>query len=492
MLKKIFLLSCGIILAVVPLAWNEVAAKSSPPANTSPDGDPIAQFAVSEPLSLDQCIQIALRQNQKRRISRLAVETAELQLKQAFSSFWPTLNFETGYNQFDENINFIFPQETANLTIPMPPAPPLQGTITVPEKEIKVIDRESVLSRLQVNYPIFTGGLRTSTVKAAKAGVKAAQSAMRRTDLELIRDVQRMYYGVVLARKLARIGAQTFNRLEVTTDLTEKLYKQGAAGTVTKLDYLRSKVVLESVRSVKTTLDAGVELTEAALGNTMGLNWQQPVKLAETELPFHPVKVDLDKLVAETYRFNPDWQRLAAGLEAANALVRKEQAGHWPKIGLSGMLWRWDNDLGSGMATKENQSGWSVGAGLRLPIFDGFLTTNRVKQAKVRVDKMASQQILLKEGLALQVKHGFIRMQRAHKVYDSSQQAMRDAREHRELAVRAYMSELTTTEIVIESQIFEALTRARAVMSAYDHISARYDIDFIVGREVKKMLDAAI
>ncbi len=481
MIRNFFLVCCCLFM-ITPLTWADNAAEAA--ETTSP--------RLSSPLTLSHCIDIALERNQQRRISELAVETAEYQHRQALSSFWPQVTLDVAYNQQDEDMNFIFPENTYNYNISLPPSmggATISGQTSVPEQDVTVMDRESVISSLNLTYPLFTGGVRSNAAKAAKSNVEAAVHALRRTELELVRDVQRMYFGTVLAQRLADIGDKTLIRLETTTDLTERLYK-GGSGSVTRLDYLRSLVVLESARSITERLKSNVELSKAALGNTMGLQWDTPLTLAETSIPFKALEADVDKLVADTYRFNPDWKRLAAGLDAAQALVNKERSARWPKLALSGRLWRWDNDLdGEGLATDENTDGWSVGVGFQMPLFTGFMTTNKILESKARLKKMESMRILLKEGLALQVKHGVIRIGRSQKIREASLKAAGHAKEHRELAVRAYMNELISTKEVIESQIVEALACARSEMAQYENAMARFDIDFTVGQEVQKLLE---
>lgn len=451
-------------------------------------GETAGLHAPSSPLTVSQCIEIALEQNRKHRISKLAVETAEYQHMQALSAFWPRITAESAYTQLDEDVHFIFPSNTYDYNVTVPGLGAFAGQTVVPEQDITVMDRKSITSSLTVTYPLFAGGLRSNAVKAARSNVRAARQALRRTELELVRDVQRMYYGAVLASRLSDIGQETLVRLRATTSLTERLYK-GGSGSVTKLDYLRSKVVLESALSIVERLTSNVELALAALGNTMGLRWDVPVVLAENEIPFVKVDADLERLVAGAYRFNPDWNRLGAGVEAARALVDKERSAHWPKVALNGTLWRWDNGLNhSGLATKENETGWSIGIGLQMPIFTGFMTANKIKEAKARLKTLEAQQILLKEGVALQVKHGFIRVNRSQKIRSAAIAAAALAREHRELAVRAYMNELVSTKVVIESQIIEALTRAKAEMALYENAASRFDIDFVIGQEMKKLL----
>jgi outer membrane protein len=440
------------------------------------------------PLTVDQCIAIALERNQHRRISQLGVETAEAQLQQALSAYWPQVSFETAYTQLDEDINFIFPRETSQYTISGIAPVPLTTTVTVPEKNVKVMERDNIVSRLQLMYPLCTGGLRGAVVRQARAGVAAARQASRRSDLQLVYDVQRMYYGAVLAQRLSAIGEQALLRLQATVDLTETLYK-GGSQSVTKRDYLRSKVVLESARSIVALMQSNVELAKAALANTMGLEWDSPIELAEKEIPYSPVQVELGRMVAGAYRFNPDWKQLEAAIDASDAKVSEEKSRRWPKIGLTGTLWRWDNDMNnSGLATDDNEQGWSVGVGLKLPLFTGFLTTGKIKAARTRLEAMKARQLLFKGGLALQIKHAFLQMDHARRVRESTRAAAETATQNRDLTERAYRMDLVGADDVIESQVMESLTQARAEESLYGYAAAQYLLSYLVGTQVERLV----
>jgi outer membrane protein len=448
----------------------------------------LAELPVDGPLTLDQCIAVALERNQQRRISQLGVETAEAQLQQALSAYWPQISFETAYTQLDEDVNFIFPRETSQYTISGVAPVPLSTTVTVPEKNVKVMERDNMISRLQMVYPLCTGGLRGAVVRQARAGVAAARQVDRRSELKLIYDVQRMYYGAVLAQRLSAIGEQALMRLQATVDLTESLYK-GGSPNVDKRDYLRSKVVLESARSIVTLMQSNVELAKAALANTMGLDWDRPIELAEKQVPYVPFEAELDGMVAGAYRFNPDWKQLEAAIDAYDARVSEEKSGRWPQVGLTGTLWRWDNNLdNSGMATDDNEQGWSVGVGLKLPLFSGFRTTGKIRAARSRLEAMKARRLLFKGGLALQIKHAFLQMDHARRVRESTRAAAETATQNRDLTERAYRMDLVRADDVIESQIMESLTQARSEESLYSHAAARYLLSFLVGAQVERIL----
>jgi outer membrane protein TolC len=278
--------------------------------------------------------------------------------------------------------------------------------------------------------------------------------------------------------------------MQVTLDLTENLYKKGS-GKVKKTDYLRNKTVVEWLRTTVTSLEANEQLAKAALTNSMGLEWQTPVEPAVEPLPFISSKVPLNDLVSGAYRFNPDWARLDAGLEAAAAKIDVAKSGHLPKVALFGSLTSIVNSYDQGIVTPENKNSWMVGIGMELPLFNGMRTSGEVREAKARLEQLKQQQFLLKEGIALQVKHIFIQLETAQQQKISSEAAASASEENRSLNERAYQEEMVETKDVIEAQLMESLMKAQYQKTLYDNIDARANMDFIVGRQITELMTAA-
>jgi len=447
-------------------------------------------------LSIQNCIDLALRNNHAGAASRFSIEIAKAQHRQALSAYWPQVGVKATYSILDEDPNFIFPSQ--NMQIPastiiattplgvMPIDIPA-STFVIPEQNVKLMDRQNFIASLTATLPLYTGGKISSIVRQAEQGVRAAKEESRRTDLQVVYDTTRYYYGAVLGRELLRIGRDTLSRMEVTLDLTENLYTKGS-GRVKKTDYLRSKTVVEWLRSAVSSLEANEKLAKAALTNSMAIPWNTPIEVAAAELPFTPVRSDLLDLVSETYRFNPDWARMEAGLTAADAKISEAQSGHVPKIGLFGNLTRIENSYDKGIVTPDNRNSWSFGIGLEIPLFDGLRTTNEVREAKARLAKLKEQQVLLREGIALQVKHLFIQLMKSQDQQTSTAAAALSAEENRSLNERAYQEELVETKDVIEAQLMESLMKAQQLKTLYDHLEARASLDFVVGKEVAEQL----
>jgi outer membrane protein TolC len=246
--------------------------------------------------------------------------------------------------------------------------------------------------------------------------------------------------------------------------------------------------MVESLRSMVALLEKNEAMARAALANTMGMSWKDSAEPAAKEIPFTPYAAKLDEMVGTAYEFNPDWARLEAGLKAADGALRTAKSGFYPKLALTGELHKWWNDYDAGMATDRNKEGWTVGVGVDLPLFEGFLTKNKVAEMRARAAKLNEEKFLLKEGIGLQVKDLFLGIEAARKSHQATLDAMNAAIENRDLNTRAYQNELVETEKVIRAQLVEALMTAQHLKTRYDHVSLQSQLNLVVGMEIWKKL----
>lgn len=439
-------------------------------------------------VGLDDCIDMALKNNHFRPASQFAIKIAEAQRKQALSAYWPQLKANSVYTVMDQAPNFLFPasqmavppMKILNFDLELPP-------VDVPEQDVKLMDRKNWLSTLNLTYPLFTGGLIRSYNRQAKSAVEIAKQEARRTDLKIIYDVKRFYYAALLARNVRQITEEALARLQATLDLTENLYKKGS-GKVKKTDYLKNKVVVDNVRALVAKMRNSEKIAKAALVNTMGLDWKTCIKIKAQEIPFDPYPTDVNKFISGAYQFNPDWARLKEALKIFDAKIGEARSGYFPKVALMGTLGHIENAYDKGMVTPQNKDLWTVGIGIQLPLFSGFRTRNQVKEARARLDKLSEQKILLREGLALQVQYVFLQMASAQEQQHALKDALTAAEENRSLTERAYQFELVEEKDLIESQIIESFMKAQYQKILYDHIETQAHLDFIVGEKVVETL----
>jgi outer membrane protein TolC len=501
------------------------AAVAATPTAIGPvaSSDPARHTSSVQILSLEACLKIAMENNHRRPASQFAVIIAEAQHRQALAGYWPQLTAKGGWLRLSDSPNFLFPASelyipsqtvnvpggTAAVTLPanafgpgFPPAAvqipvsfPGQSVSTtaqlfpVPPQNVKLMDPENFNVSGNMTWLLYDGGTRKGYREQALGGVQAAQAEVRRTDLELTDSVVRLYYGALLARQLHQVGNDTLARMEVTLELTESMYKNGA-GKVTKMDYLDNVEMVESIRSTEADLEKNEALAEAALAYTMGQPWTSTVRPSDAEVPYRPYAGNLDELVGTAYQFNPDWAKIEAGLRALDGAITTARSEYYPKVALTGEVHRWWNSYTDGIATAANKEGWSIGMGVEIPIFNGMLTRNKVAEALARVAKLKEEQFLLREGIGLQLRSSFLGLAAASKTYEAANRAMLAAQDNRDLTSRAYENELVETEKVIRAQLFESLLTAQCLKARYDLVSMESQISLLVGKEISGRLNS--
>jgi outer membrane protein TolC len=472
-------------------------------------------------LSLSDCLRIAMEKNHSRPASQFAVAMAEAQHRQALSAYWPQISAQGGVDQMSSSPNFVYPASgmeipaqsiaipggTATVTIPanafgpgfppiavqMPVSFPGQTIATpaqafpIPAQNIKLMNPTTESVAGDFKWLLFDGGMRKGYGEQALGAIGAAKAEVHRTDLELVESVTRIYYGAVLARQLHQLGQDTLDRMEATLTMTESLYKDGS-GTVNKTDYLDNKVMVETIRSLVAPLEANQASAEAALAYTIGLSWKSSVTPTDETVPFQPYAGKLDELVSTAYEFNPDWAGIEAGLKAVEGERATAASGYFPKAGLKGELHKRWNSYDGGLSTSNNKDGWSVVLGVEIPVFDGFLTRERVAEARARINQLKEKKLLLSEGLGLEIRSMFLELGASEKVVNATEDAEAAAKDDTELTLRGYQTGLVATEKVIRAQLQEALVTAAHDKAMYDHAALQARIDLVVGKSVQAQL----
>lgn len=437
-------------------------------------------------LTLEQSLRIALENHRSLHVSQASLDMAEAQYQQAMAAFRPKLGLEAGFQRADEDRTFAF-AGTVQLPFPLPTGLPAPFPATVSQlpmnMDVKLFDRDVTRAGLNLTYPLYTGGKKEAITGMAKKGVEIAREEKRKTELEVVRDVNKYYHGAQFARQMDQLASDTLERFQALEDLTDRLY-QNASLKVKKTDYLRSKTTTAMTRSMLQETRYASALTKEALANAMGLPVNSQISLApEAEAPRFDAA--FEPLLADAMKFNPDKQRLELAVMAAEHKINEARSGFFPMVGLEATTYKAWNDYKGGLINHDNRNGWTLGVGVKWDLFDGGLTKASVDAARAGKIKLEAQRVLLDNGLALQIKDDFMRIERSRAQVDDSSKAQGYAEENRKLHVRAYQEEMVETKDVIEAQLVETFASANLHRVRHDLRAALADLDYRLGKAVQ-------
>lgn len=460
-------------------------------------------------VSLAEAIAIALQNNQKLKISQTSIKIADTMYEQAMSAHYPTLDVSVSASRLDEPTTFTMrgiTQVDNTQSIAMNNAlsgaaaadgnavtsatyagiaasTPTQTSFPI-DMEVQTTGRDTVFSQVSTTIPLYTGGKISALVEQAQIGKKIAQVSNLRTKSEVIYDVKRYYYGVVLTKELKKLSGDTLVRMGFIRDLTSRLY-EGGSMNVKKTDYLRTKLSVNLIESFNETIIKKETMAKSALLFAMGLSYKDSVDVTQESIKTPSMSKNLEAIVENAYDFNHDYKTLKLAVDVSEAKVDEAQSAYLPSLGFTASAQNIYNDYEYGLINENNKNSWTIGIGLEWSLFDGMRTTNKVEQNRLEKLKLEQQEIVLQEGIALQVKQAFIEMNSTYKQYEILKEAVQTAKENRDLNTRAYQEDMVPTKDVLEAQLFESLTMADYYKSLYEHTLARISVDYIVGEVIQ-------
>ena len=426
-------------------------------------------------LTLNQAIEIGLKNNQEQKITQLALEIADAQYLQARSALYPSVDVTVVGSRKDEGTNFVLKGEISVL-----------GNNVPLNVDTEAMGRDTVQSSLNLNYPIYTGGKISSIIEQTKLNKKIKQKSVVQKKQELIFNIKNYFYSYVLANELYENAKDTFERMELIEKLTKNLLHSESL-KVKKTDHLRVQLVTSLIESAVQKFHTSKELARSAIVNSIGLPWNEVVDIRyENEILFN--KLDsMSSLVQKAYSFNQDIQKMKLAINISEEQIKEAQSAFYPEIGFNAKAQNLYNSYEYGIGSEQNENSWTIAVGVKIPLFDGFADTNKVMEKKLEKRKNSHTQILLKDAVALQIQHAFIQYENGYKQIKILEKSKEIAQKNTQLNIDGYQIELIPTSDVIQAQLTQSYTNVDYYKSVYDYKLAVAKLDRLIGLEVENI-----
>ena len=446
-------------------------------------------FANNKNISLKEAINIALENNKQNKISKIALEIAQAQYKQALSANYPTINAMVAGHRVKEDSNF---QMKGDISLPAELTVPLNAGLGINIDSIKLdskvtaYGRDTIKSSINMMYALYTGGKVSSLIEQAKLNKLLAMNSIKRSNETVILDVKKYFYGFYLTNELHKIAQSTLNRMEYISELTKEFYESGESLNVKKTDYLSIQVTVALIESIVAKLEANKTLVKSALINSLGLPYDSQIDISYDQEDLLPTNYKLDELVKEAYKTNSDIRKMDIALKISSEQIKEQEAGHLPSIGLMGSVSNTYNSYEFGVLNDDQSNSWDIGFAATLPLFDGLRTTNKINEKKLEQKKLYLIQDMLKEGVSLQIKNELTNALIGYKQVQTLKKARNLAKQNRVLNIKGYQIDAIEPQKVIEAQYIEAYVKADYLKYVHDYLISLSKIDNLVGVELKK------
>lgn len=440
-------------------------------------------FSETKNITLDEAIVIANKNNKQNKISKIALEIAQVQYQKALSANYPALN-ALALGQRANSDSYLEMKGSIDLPDKLTAAPLNLDKELAIDTEVKLYGRDTIQGKLELVYPLYSGGKITSIINQAKLNKLLASNTIVRTKEDVTFDVKKYYYGYALTSQLLDIAKNTLDKMQYISQLTKDLYENTESLNVKKTDYLSSRVTVSLVESIVAKIEANKNLAHSALINAIGLPWDSNVNINFDENSFVKLNTSLDELIKSAYQNNNDISKMNIILEISEEKIKEKEAGFYPSVILSADTSHTYNSYEYGVYSKNQEDKWHIGFALKQSIFDGFKTTNSVKERKLEKKKVYLLKEMIREAVALQVRSEFNNSLIAYKQIQVLKKAKKVAKESRELNLMGYQIDAIEPKDMIHSQYVKSYVDADYLKYIHSYLISIAKIEKLIGKEL--------
>ena len=439
-------------------------------------------------LSLQDCLEMALKQNSDIQVKQEEVKIAGYKKEQAKSAYFPKVDASFTYLHMDDKKyllsedkllpvgtkmddgSFGFrPDQISNQWTMMDGQPvPLDNNglpfnpqanpdkiqwkdyTTIPRDELAIDLRNTFVGALSLIQPIYMGGKIHQTNKMAQIGIDIAKEQYTAEISEVLYDTESSYWTVVSVSNSVKT---VLDYRKLLTQLNENVTELVNEGIATKSDLLKVKVKLNEVNMNLTKAQNGLSLAKMQLCRQIGFPLTEDITLTDeisqqlqsigTEKPF--VSVD------EIYENRSEIRSLEKLIDLSDVKKKLAVANYLPEIGLIANYMYANPNFSNGLK-KEFAGSWNVGVTMKIPLLHWGEHKQKIRTAQS--ERFINELKLsdAKEKIELQYSQAIYKVEESNKKLSDTQNNMEQAEENLKYAQLAYEEGLVGVTDVLDAQ----------------------------------------
>jgi len=401
-----------------------------------------AACLAAEKMTLQESIDIALKQSLAVHSAREGVTGAQAQEREAFTGFLPKFSTSYNYSRLNEE-PFISVTGIGTITT---------GT------------QDNYTWASEVRQPLFAGGGILANWRAGRLGTEIARTDEQAAVNDLVLDVKTAYFSVLKAEHILDAARQGVEMLQAHRDMARDFFD---VGMVPRNDVLRAEVELANGTYNLTKAENALEMSKANFNTILRRDLNAPVFLEDVpDLP--ALEGSPEELRKRALEERPEVRSSTLRTEQVDRQIDAARSEFFPAVSAVGHYERFGDTPGmTGSAFKDAES-WYVGGMLSWNFWEWGRTKYRVDSVKSRRNQAQDALDGLKDRVALEVKNAWLQLQEARKQVAVTAKAIEQAQENFRMSQERYREQVGTATEVVDAQTL--LTRSRS-----DHAGAVAD-----------------
>ena len=412
-------------------------------------------------VTLDDAIKVALSDNPTIKVAEQQIEIKKVSKDEAWQALLPSVDFNG----------------TVQYTV-------LAAVMKLNGMEFKMgQDNTSTWNgQFQISLPVFAPTV-YATMNLTKTDLDNAVEQSRSSKLDLVNQVTKAYYQVILAQDSYDVLCRSYEQAEKNYNVVKSLYELGGTS---EYDKISAEVQLRSLNpSVIQTRNA-VTMAKLQLMVLMGVDPETEIEI-EGSLEDYENQLYNEALGAGGYSLanNTNMRQLKLSEKMLNQNLHMQKMNFLPTLALSG-TYAFQSLYNDNWNVFDYT--WAKSSSLVLsfsvPIFR-MSNFTKLRSTKLQISQLSENMDYTEKQLNMQVRSYVDNMKANAEQVASNREAIEQAEKGREIASKRYEIGKGTILELNNSEV--SLTQAKLTysQSIYNYLAAKADLDKVLGNEEK-------
>lgn len=413
------------------------------------------------PLSLSDCLDLALKQNSAILKGQSDLEAAYGVVIQTRAIAIPKIR-STGNYQIQDK----------------------QAVDRIPAPFITADGDQSWSANVRLVQSIYEGGRIRSALRTARLTKEQAVANFQTVVANTLLDVRIACYDILLAAQQITVQEASVHLLEQELEDNKRRFE---AGSVPQFNVLRAEVEVANARPRLIRARNAWRIAKNNLANLLGLDlpkevWDNPPLELSGKLEAAPYDIALPVALSQALERRPELAVLRKSVALREEAIKTARAARLPSVqlyaGYGSRSSVFSDDLGRDI------SGWQAGGQLSWDIFDGHLTKGKVQEARALREKAGEEFDDTARKIELEVRTAYSNFNEAKEVLESQKKVQELAVEALRLASARSEAGTGTQLDVLNSQT--ALTEARVTeaQALRDYATSQARLERAIGQNI--------
>jgi outer membrane protein TolC len=402
-----------------------------------------------ETLSLQRCIEISLQRQPNILAAANTVEASRSRVGQSLSNYYPQINLSAGYSRIS----------------------PLSGATSNGSTRTSSDDSfDQYSSSASLSQNIYDFGRTSTQVKIRNLNLDSSRSDLENVSEQTVFNVKQAYYGVLAAIRNVAVAAESVKQFQLHLEQAKGFFE---AGTKPKFDVTKAQVDLGNAKLNLITAENSLKISRVVLNNTMGMP-DAPEYEIEDNLDFVKYEIAFDKALETAYANRPDLKSLILQRQAAESSVELAVKNYYPFL-TGNASYNWSGEK------FPLDDGWTAGATLSFPVFNGFLTKYQVEESKANLNVIRANEETLRQGVLLDIQQAYLDLQQAEEKIGTAELNVKQAEENFEIANGRYAAGVGNPIELTDAEVSLINAKTAYNQALYDHKVALANLEKAMG-----------